>query len=286
MSKHHVQVSSGGRRVILETIDFDVAEMVRKSEFLTRYVPNAEVNGSESHAGDCPRLSVERGDRVFKMSYPTCVYHNDTIDEKDVVSVLEMLLERDRQEQGVYCLHSSAAEVDGKGIIFWGGTSGMGKTTLALSFDGIEGSSVYSDEKTLINAKTLEMMGGVNTAYITKGEISEKHGLGYLNLDRPDDSRIPLRFLIQPQVIPGADLLVEEMSAEKTEWHMYEELTRKIRGTSRRLFGNTWPVQSIDTDGVAKKRSSDSARISRSVRSYFMRGDADAIRDEILKMLS
>lgn len=286
MKKQQILVRSAGCLVRLRSDDESVIDAIRDSDFLSRYVPDCSVLGDEITDEQVPTIVIAKGAQSFEMNYPTARYRNEDFDEKDIVSLLEIMLERSRQEAGVYCLHSSSAVVNGEGVVFWGGASGMGKTTMSLLFGETDGCKTYSDEKTLINAGTMEMIGGVRTAYLTKGEVSKKYGLGFRKIDDGEEViRVPLKILVQPQTVPGAKLFIEEWNNDKTEWHMYEELTRKIRGTSRRLFCGTLPVQSIDTDEVARKRSADSHRISFSVKSYFMRGDADEIKKAILEML-
>lgn len=285
MSGQSILIKSGGCSVRIRAAEGKTLGIISESEFLGRYVPACEIVADTDVATDGPTIEISRGDRYFEMAYPYAKYRDANLDERDIISVAEMMLERERQANGIYCLHSSSAIVDGRGVVFWGGASGMGKTTMALSFAGLNGGRAYSDEKTLLDAATMKLVGGVRIAHLSKKELSQKHDADYLDLPK-DDVIAPIALLVQPQVVPGAKLLVEEWGRDKTEWHMYEELTRKIRGTSRRLFGNTLPVQSIDTDEIARRRSNDSRLITSSIPAIFVRGDAVEIRDAISDILS
>jgi len=79
---------------------------------------------------------------------------------------------------------------------------------------------------------------------------------------------------------------MERWSSEKFEWHLYEELTRKIRATSRRLFKNSLPVPSLDTSIISQKRSSRVKEFVKFISCYYMSGTEEQISKGIFKLIN
>jgi len=84
---------------------------------------------------------------------------------------------------------------------------------------------------------------------------------------------VPLRLIVAPIIYPGVnEYEVDEWLAGKIDFHVYEELSRKIRGTSRRIARYSIPVGSVDTDEIAQLRSHTSKLVSKKVRGFLFKG--------------
>ena len=116
----------------------------------------------------------------------------------------------------------------------------------------------------------------------------------YLNIDENEfikifsinsNQWIEIDLLIQPQICPEGKLLFDKWDNFKTEYHLYEEITRKIRGCSRRVQGFSEPIQSIDTEVLSKNRSEFCKLISTKISSYHVVGDKQVVSNFIDKLI-
>lgn len=284
MKESSIVIKSNIARVRIHSAKSSDIEKVAQSEFLRRYIPQFEIVDSKQSV-NCNLKIRTSAKKKFSLRYPTAEYFVPSYDEKDIVSFAEFLLERARQERGIYCIHSSSAVVKGSGVIFWGGASGMGKTRLTLKLSETKDCSFFSDEKTLIDLRKNIMCGGVSTAYLSKPHFKNTHGdMPFLERSHAL-SNIPIRFFVYPSVEEESkNLIVEQWSPEKFDWHLYEELSRKIRGTSRRIFSNTVPLPSLDTQELSEERSRAIKKYIKKVPCYFLKGSESAIIKAILRL--
>jgi len=283
MKKHYLAIDSARARVSVMSSDFKLIEALKYSEFLRRYVPGYRiVNDSALRTVS---ITLKTGKPCFLLKYPKAEYTNVSYEDKDVVSLIELLLERARQETGTYCLHSSSVIVKGRGVIFWGGASGMGKTRLALTMSENFNARIYSDEKTLLSLRKDLIVGGIASVYLLKPYLQDKfNGTGFHDFPQLKQS-FPVGFFVYPNIDEHSrSAYVERWDAEKFNWHLYEELSRKIRGTSRRIFHNTLPVLSIDSLPVAKQRSMEVEVYTKRTPCYYMKGSEKMICKSIIKL--
>ncbi len=49
-----------------------------------------------------------------------------------------------------------------------------------------------------------------------------------------EKGKVPINIVVQPTILPNADFELEHWDINKASFHFYEELSRKIRGTSKR----------------------------------------------------
>lgn len=283
MKKYYLIIKSLDSAVKIASLKKNWIKNLQHSEFLKRYIPNYEISASNESAG-C-KLILKNGRPQFSLKFPNATYSNLKYDEKDIVSLAEFLLERLRQESGYYCMHSSGVIINNKGVIFWGWASGIGKTRLVLSLVKNFEAEFFSDEKTLIDLKNKLMLGGVKYAYLSKNYFKNIHkGKKVLSFIMPQ-SQAKIAFLVYPQLSESKKLFMERWSSEKLEWHLYEELSRKIRATSRRLFKNGLPVPSLDTQTLSQKRSSDIKQFAKFIPCYYMCGNERQIAEKISKLI-
>lgn len=283
MKKYYLTVKSFGAAVKVASLEKSWIKKLKNSKFLKRYVPCYEISKESKDAG-CV-LTLKSGYPRFYLEFPRATYSNLKYDEKDIVSLIEFLLECLRQKSGYYCMHSSSVAIGDRGVIFWGWASGLGKTRVVLSLVKNFGAKFFSDEKTLIDLKNVRMLGGVASVYLSKNYFKKYHrNKKFYDFALPC-THTKIAFLVYPQVSESKKLFIEKWSSEKLDWHLYEELSRKIRATSRRLFQNTLPVPPLDTPTLSKKRSLEIKKFIKKVPCYYMRGTEKQISEKILKML-
>ncbi len=283
MKKYYITIDSAGAQVQVSSTSAEWIHALASSPFLKSYVPNCRI--LRTSAKRASNLSIASGAPSFHLSHLKATYMNTSYEDRDIVSIVELLLEYKRQEMGIYCLHSSSAILGGKNIIFWGGASGMGKTRLSIALSEKYAAEMFSDEKTLLNLKKNTARGGVSAIYLAKPYLKNKFENVDFHQFIRSKSVVPVDFFVYPNVENNSrSLHVERWDTEKFNWHLYEELSRKIRGTSRRVLRNTLPVLSIDSLSIAKRRSEEVNAYTKKVPCYYMRGSEKLICEQILKL--
>lgn len=271
MKRQLLRISSCGASVLVRSNNPEDIEKLIKSDFLYRYIPEIKIDqlGNKTDA----TLDLKRGASRIMLKYPRAEYRNKSVDVNDVLSLAEYLLERARQSRGYYCMHGAAVEVRGKAIIFWGGASGMGKTALAKYFSKQADCIWFSDEKVVIDLKHSTVVGGVGSAYFNKGEKNV-----YDKLALRKKMELPIAMFVYPFVTSVPNKLTwDRWTSEKFDWHLFEEMNRKIRGTSRRVFSNIEPLPPLDDMTLARKRNALIGNMAKRMPCYYAQGEAKAI---------
>lgn len=249
MLKSSIIIKSLLASIVIKSKNKKDIERVKGSIFLKRYIPSCRII-SEIEKTDCVLNLKHRMDYI-KINYPRAIYSSNNINIKDIITLAEYLLERARQERGIYCLHGSACIIKDRAIIFWGSASGMGKTSLCKELQDKYNAKWLADEKILINLKNQSIEGYVNVAYMKNG-----HKKYFNKLGQDLNKVIPILFLVYPFLFGEQfnELELIKWDKRKLQWHLYEELNRKIRANSRTFFNNTEPILSLDTIELARKR--------------------------------
>ncbi len=283
MNQYSLIIGSSGVLVKIVSDNNEWIDLLRHSLFLKRYIPAVCVG---CNGGAQSILILKIGRPYFRLVSPKQAEYSNTIfDERDVVSVVEYLLEYLRNSIGLYCLHASGVVLKSKGIIFWGGASGMGKTRTALALHKNYGARLYSDEKIILDLSKKTMVGGIPYAYLSKPSLKKTHDSSdFLAFDQIH-GHVPIGLLVHVYVEDSAQgFHVEKWAEEKFNWHLYEELSRKARGTSRRLFGNSVPILSIDRATTAQKRCDDVNQFTKESICYYIRGGEDDVCKKIIEL--
>lgn len=197
----------------------------------------------------------------------------------DIISVMEYIFEKLRQEKGIYCIHGACTIYKKSAFIFWGGLSGIGKTRIAFELAKENNANFYSDEKVLLDLNTMEVCGGINKIYQDKKYWQNINPTIY---NSKNNQRFNIAFMIQPIVEEmSRNIIWEAMSEKKFNWHLYEELSRKIRGVSRRIFDFSIPLESLDTESNAIKRIQKTNFLTSRINSFYAKGDSQKIIKQI-----
>ncbi|MFA5828416.1 MAG: hypothetical protein WC841_03630 [Candidatus Shapirobacteria bacterium] len=278
-------VYSGGVTLKIVFDNGDLRERVLGNSFIQKYIPGLKILTGE--AADAAIHFVDK-DIFFQFdSYPKIIIGARDLSEKDIISLVELALERARQERCVYCIHSAAAVFKNRVVVFWGGASGMGKTRLAQELTK-QGGDFYSDEKTLIDLNTMEAMGGIAFQFLDKAYWREKrtsiNSDSYYKVECNFATPLPLGLFVYGFAIDGAIESAEKWTAEKFEWHLYEELGRKIRAISRRVKNGSVSVPSLDTQKNADRRIQYVRRLTTNIPCYSIQGSDESIIKYIKKL--
>ena len=274
-------LSSGGVTVKVAFEDHELADKIINNDFLSKYIPDFSISKSSSYDVAVEFLKTEVYFEYDK--YPKIKMGANGLSEKDIISLIELVFERARQEKGIFCIHSSCAIYRGKAVIFWGGASGMGKTRMArlLAEDGM----FYSDEKTLLNASSMEVVGGIHYTYMDKDfwkkQINKKNDDSYYPIEAIISAPAPIALFVYGFGINGTEASEDLCKPDKLTWHLYEELGRKVRAISRRVCDGNKTVPSIDSQVNADQRIKYVQKVAEKIPCYSIQGSPESVIDYI-----
>jgi hypothetical protein len=287
-----MRIINAGLKV--DVVMFNIDEFSLKGDpFLYEYIPDLIIeNLADNSASDfIIKLSRSNYNSFDIDDNIISIQCSDKCSVKDIITLLDYGLEYCRQSKEIYCLHGSAVVRDNLAIIFLGQVSGLGKTSIALELALNHGFSFLGDEKILLKY--------VGNKFSIKSTNRLKFNKSYLkdHLEVNEEGFIQkfgdiskawyeLSLLIQPQICPSGELLYDKFDSFKAEFHLYEEMTRKIRGCSRRVNDFTEPLLSIDTYKLSKKRSDFCKKLSSAVDSYHVVGDKMVAGDFLDNLLT
>lgn len=291
-------ISSGCAHVFIEGPE-ELTTLLRESSFIENYIPEAKINSLEATCDHKLRLIISDAETPhFEFSPSESVLSGKlgtAINIKDIITVVDHCLEFVRQSKSIFCVHGSAIASEHKqGIIFFGSVSGLGKTTLALDMCLKKNFSFIGDEKILLDSSR-QIIGGAKRLSFNKSALQDSVGSDLDNKSLTDLSQkirieqehIQAKLFILPMLFPSSHSLeIDEWDHQKANFHAYEELTRKIRGTSRRIQNFTFPLPSIDSEELAIKRSEFAQSLSENCQFIYLKGGQNEITEFISNLLS
>lgn len=247
-------------------------------DFLYSYIPSLVISSKENSDAV---IEISKGDNnQISFNYPKIIYQYTKFNSKDVISLIEYVFERAREEKGIICIHGAGAVYKNKLIVSWGGTTGMGKTTLALEI--AKNGSFYSDEKILIDLNNFCCVGRINRQYISNDYWRKKYKTKdkYLIFNE-DNNKYDIALFIQPIICCMDNYVLDIWDKDKFFWHLYEESCRKIRGTSRMFFEGTYPAISLDTFSLSLKRLELIKKFTSTIKGVYYKGNTDKIINQL-----
>lgn len=270
-----------GNCIIKLNLEKNLYKKIMDNSFLKSYIPSVKILTNYKSIYDA--MITFRSDKLnsYCIDYPKAYYNYETENIKDIISFIEYIFERCRQEKGVICIHGAGAIINNKAIVSFGTTTGMGKTTLALELS--KNNYFYSDEKILIDLNSKKAIGRIASQYISNEYwrkcCGDKEYLTLKNL--ANDIPYSIIMFIQPLLCDQQEYTYDEWDEKKFLWHLYEESSRKIRGTSRIFFDNTVPAISLDTIELSKKRLELLKVFTKEIKSVYYKGNVDNIITKI-----
>lgn len=249
------------------------------SSFGKRYIPSLKI---KEEGNPKARLEIELTSKFnLKGKFPYLKYEGEN--PVDMLVLTEYMLERLRQENCKYSIHSSSVEKNGKGIIFFGWKD-SGKTSLSLKLSLEYGFNFLSEGKTIID-KDFKVVGCIHRLESKKEFIKRKFKLedSLNNLTLSKGARAKL--FIYPQ-ITFEKLKIENWNNEIGDFHLYEHFSWKIRAANARIYDFSYPLPSLDTQKIARERSNFIKNLINKIKVYHIRGrpkDICAKVDELIK---
>ncbi len=260
-----------------------------KSDFVKKYIPDVDIQKIENNIDSGFVLNVTNTNTLlftFENTQATLngLYKSDYSLE-DLITIIDYYLEYRRQLENIYSVSGSAVSKDNKGVLILGSTSGLGKTTLALNMCYSQKFKFIGDEKILLKSDSI--IGGIKSIQFNKTWLNDSVPKDFDNKLIMESENVKINLIIQPSISKvGSGLEIEKWDSLKTNFHLYEELTRKIRGISRRISNYTYPLPSIDNEAIAMARSEFSRLISESVEAYSIKGNIEEVMQKINSLIS
>ncbi|MFA6446442.1 MAG: hypothetical protein WCW14_04320 [Candidatus Paceibacterota bacterium] len=290
-------ISSTEARILIDCPD-ELVSALAESSFLENYIPEVKIEiQSTSYDHKLTLLKTNADQPHFDFSHTESVLSGKlgtSVNIKDIVTVIDHCLEYVRQSKSIYCIHGSAvSSTKNCGVVFFGPVSGLGKTTLALNLCLKRDFSFIGDEKILLD-RDRYIIGGAKRIAFNKSVLHNSVGtdLDDRSLDelsqkiRITTERVQIKLLVLPMLFPSStDLEVDEWDQSKANFHIYEELTRKIRGTSRRIQNFSYPLPSLDSEKQAVERSEYAHLFSENCQTIYLKGGQNNILDYITNLL-
>ncbi len=221
-------------------------------------------DGKKMKIGDFPLKNLISG------NYP------NKFNSTDIIVVAEYLLERLRQEIGIYTIHSSSVYKRGNGILFFINLSGAGKTSLALYLVRRYKFRLFSDEKTALDLKNKKMVGQTKKLFVeqkTKNLLKEESILtkNFINIKKIRPKK--LRLLIMPIISNSIKKTTcYHLAPSQLRWFLYEELSKDIRGVNALISSLSIPLPSLDNLRLSKKRQNLISKLSCQIPAYLILG--------------
>ena len=235
---------------------FDSTEFMEKmldSDFIKKYIPSPKIEiGAKILV---PRVNISRSnDFCFSGDFPEFNYYGNNF--YDALFLSEFMLERARQEAGMYSIHSSCAGRNGKAVVLFGWKD-TGKTSVALHLAREHGFKFLSEGRTVIDSD-FRIAGKIHHIEEDNDYLKEKYGFGDSCLDVSklcpiSSDKDEVELMIYPQ-ITGYPLEIKSWDFAKASYHMHELFGYVIRGATKNINNYQCPLQSIDTPELSKKR--------------------------------
>lgn len=173
----------------------------------------------------------------------------------DIIVLAEYLLERLRQEDGFSVLHSSAVCKGGEGVLLFGNLTGIGKTSLAIHLSQNHKFDIYSDEKTILDLTKYKLAGQTKKIIL---EAKTKNNFAKIineeiKIEEQSNKNISM-FIIPLLSLDMNKCKIIKYSKPQFKWMLYEEISKDIRSINGLIFNYTYPLISLDTPQLAKRR--------------------------------
>lgn len=209
---------------------------------------------------------------------------------EDLITVVDFAFEPYRNSIGIYTLNSSSVISGDKAVIFFGGATGMGKTSLARYLSLKPDFNMYSDDKTILNLSSLKVVDGSNFIHKNKTSLQTEFNAtdsDHVEFDSETQKNINISLFVYGYTGEKEGFKESEIwDGAKLEWHLYEALTKRIRGVTRRICGGTISLPSLDTATLAEKRIKDLKKVSEEIKCLFIKGEPEFVYNQVLSNIN
>lgn len=278
MSKkiNKIFVTSGKAILFVKSKNPTILDEIRNETFVRSHIPCVVISTEMIGNPDASLLFKESEEFGVVLQYPNIVcFQPKEADIRGLIALIGYILERINNEKGVYSIHSSVISKGDKAVVIFGGTTNLGKTSIAKIASEKFGWSFYSDEMALIDSNEDKIISG--------GKIATNSD-SFSDFSLPDiEQNFEIAGFVHPYIDNGLNK-IERWNSDKFFWHLKEELARKIRGGSKAIHFFSYPLDSLDTFDISKKRLSFAKKLSEKIPCYEMRGTPEFISERITEI--
>lgn len=253
-------------------------DLILNADFTSHYIPNFKI-GDESEFCDVQVFEDPFLSRKAEISFPSASFA-PSVEFRSIVSLADYLMERARQEKnGVYCLNSATAAYKDSAVIFWGGATNLGKTSSMLELVENRNFEFYSDERTLLDLRNRQIIGGSRTISTRKQFLKEKVGEPTEFHKHPVSEGVKnSKLFIYPHIDHGLEKpIVYQFAPKDFNWLLSREFGCNIRGAIKYMDDYTYPLPSIDTQELAERRISETIDFTKEVPCFYFQGSLTQI---------
>lgn len=266
--------------------DEQIIEQIVSSKFLYEHIPLVELKeGLLSKPPHSATIRVKKGDFSLDWEFPKIIYTNNKIDHKDIIALAGYCLERLRQEDGLYTVHSNTTAVNKKGVTIFG-PQHSGKTALSFLVAKELNGRVIANERSVINPKERKICGRVTNISLNRyvKEILEQDFGRIKDLIGEDD--VQIAFFMHPYINNEEGIIKYNHNAAL--WDIIEQTDCFIRGINRKIRmgkNSFFMLPSLDNTKLANRRFKDISEMLRKVPCYTIRGSYMSIVKSIKEKL-
>jgi|SRR5581483_10995682 len=262
---------------------------ILENKLLYRFIPNfmeeGQIIATLQVINSLGPKEIEFG---LSKSFISGTYGKD-FNSTDIIVLAEYILERHRQERGIYTIHSSSIYKGNNGILLLANLTGAGKTSAALYFTNKLGFFLYSDEKTLVSAQKKLLVGQTQKIYL---EDKTVEALANIGVESEREISIPkareknLSGIVIPLVTDHlATPVVKKYAQDQLKWLLYEEFSKDIRLVNGMIFNMSMPLMPLDTRELAQERLNRSIELSEIIPCYFIQGSLSQIGELVEELI-
>lgn len=203
-----LKIDSVEASISFSTDILDIYNLMRSS-YPARFIPEYQVREEKKGGNSVYKVEYLRGKPELTFEEKTkkmkiCV---DKYSYGETSFLLLQLLEREWEENNLYCVHAACVAYDGEGILIVG-EGGTGKTSLALDLYK-RGFDFLSNEHTVIDPNDNLICGGTKVATVKQYCLDKVEKLREKLIEFPTDDNLTL-FLLDlresPKVAREADI--------------------------------------------------------------------------------
>ena len=258
-------------------------EKILSNNFIRKYIPSPKI-GNPLILSPLIKVTFSSYFNLIE-DYP--LYHYQGCNELDVLYLAQYLLERMRQEANMYTIHSSCAERKGKAIILFGWKD-TGKTSVAINLAKNYAFNFVSEGVTVIDDNK-QVIGRVHYLEEDNDFFKKKY---HFSADCIDVNKIckctqelcKVELFVYPQISIDNNI-IEWTGTDKAKFHLFELFSMDIRGVFKNLNNYTFPLRSIDTPFLARKRARFTRNLAEKTRILQIRGGMKFICETISDLL-
>lgn len=272
--------TSGNKGIRYITSEKGLKEELEKINFPYRYLPLPRF--TRKAPKNSATIFINKGDFYLEVDYPTMLLQAPN--NIDFFVGAKAMLERLRQENGEYTLHSTTiGNKDGAVTLI--GWKDSGKTGLSLQMcEEYKGYKILSEGKTVINNKG-RVCGHIHKLENDNEFFRKKYGLRkeWCDLEKiveVSKATPQIKLFIHPD-ITYSEVKTNKWDYDTSNFHLYEKLSSEIRNVFRRFRKYRNPIESLDTKKLANKRSKLCRMLAREVDIYGVKGRPKGICKKI-----